>query len=148
MNKKGWGLTEMIVLCAVLVIALLIVGILVYTNFRNFTDGTSIEDEFVETGKDKEEAKSYDEIENKMIDAAKQYLGNNQNDSKTERIIVTLKTLEKNHLIDTIYDVKTGRSKCSGYVLIDKDSENISYKSYLKCSFKYTTKGYSAEYDE
>lgn len=140
MKQKGWGLTEMVLLTGILVLALLIVGILVYINFRDLERNGSVIDS-------KEESNSYKELEDKMVKAAKDYLEIKE-DNKTEKVVVTLKTLETVKALEPIYDVKTGKTKCSGYVLAEQNEDEITYNPYLKCSFKYQTKGYSQEYDE
>src|SRR5574344_701829 len=147
MNKKGWGLSEMMFLTGIVLVALIVVGILVAINFKN----NDLKDPVVITNDDtekKDNNNSYDDLENMMITAAKKYIENDTDQNKQEKIIVTLKTLQKEKLIEEIYDAKTNRTKCSGYVIIEKTDEGTPYKPYMKCSFKYTTKDYSAEYDE
>jgi hypothetical protein len=50
--------------------------------------------------------------------------------------------------IKTINDIKDKSLSCIGYVNVYNNGTAISYKSYIKCGNKYTTKGYVARYME
>ncbi len=131
MNNKGWGLSDMLVLCAILVFALLVAVIVYYNTFG---------DSFIED-KPTISASDYAGLELKAENAAYSYV--NDNSLTTEDTIkVSISKLIDEGYLEKLND--SNNVRCTGYVLYDgKD-----YNAYIKCGSNYKTSGYTSSLDE
>lgn len=137
-NNHGWGLSTMILFCAVLALCLL---------FSIITYKTNIEGNISKDNESAEETyeKTYIGLEEDIALSAKEYFKENESDEK----IVTLKELIKKENINQIYDLKNSITQCSGYVIRSIDSNlKETFDSYLKCGKNYETAGYLENLDE
>ena len=130
MDSKGWGLSDMLVLCAILVLALLVTVIVYYNTF-----GTSL----IETPITYED--DYKILEEKVEKAANNYIQDNRLDIEDTIDISVSKLMEEGYLSDCISD---NGITCSGYVLYD----GKEYNSYIKCGTAYVTNGYTSILDK
>ena len=161
LNNRGWGLQAMLAAVLVLMIALVIVAVLVNKTFGELTGNlpaTENNKENINNGKENinnnkdnvnnNSYKSYDEIENDIIIAAKKYQKEYYSDILDgEKISVTLKNLQEEKLISKIVDIKDNNLICSGYAIFINDDNNIMYSAYIKCGDNYETIGYQEFYD-
>lgn len=130
LNNEGWGLNNMLWLCAILIIALFISisifnstfgknGIVTYMTNNNTNTTSNF---------------TYSEIEEEMVESAIKYLKDNQITFNNDiEYTITLNDLIKN---DYMKRVVINDKECSGYVVISKNK-----KAYLKCQ-NYITDGY------
>ena len=136
LNNKGWGLGALIAGVGVFAIALLIVVIIVNKNLRELGLVNSNSDD-----------KKYDYtvLEKKVEDSAVKYINKKGIENDTT-VTLTIKKLEQEKYLDNIYDLKDKNKKCSGYVIITKKNNNLSYVSYINC-YNYKTTGYDSKFD-
>ena len=171
MNNKGWGLSEMLFCLCILVVALAVAVIMINRNINEFNEtigGNNKEeneklpnkDNKKEENKEEEkeevneqpvvqEYKTYKEIEDAMINSAKQYQEKIYGGTLLEgdKISVTMKSLINNGYLTKITDPNNEKIECSGYVTFIKENSKINYDAYLKCKDKYTTEGYLERLD-
>lgn len=147
MNKKGFGLTEMIVIIVALTICIAIVSIIYNQNFKALSEKKDLNDtEIKMTTKDNEEVENnkevksdkYIDLEDKIKNASKSYI--EKNNLKTEKVIVTTQRLIENNYIKQLLDPKDETILCKGYVIYDG---NDGYSPYLKCGSNYMTENYN-----
>ena len=100
-----------------------------------------------EKEKAEKERAAYSDIEDKMINAAKEYVNKYYENKLSEAsLFLKVSTLKKYKYLDTIKDANN--NECSGYVQVSKnDDESLSYTPYLKCK-NYTTSGYEERKDD
>lgn len=169
MNKKGWGLPEMILLSSIIIMALMIVVINVKKISNNINTPNNNTEKANSNSKNNDNEISRSEnnnsttndnsnsnkqtnsnnlnitsIESKMINEAKKYIDNNQLYNNIGSIIV-----DKSHLIEQDEDLKNEMTNenCNGYVKVDNDGTNNYYTPYLKCDL-YLTEGYNDLYNQ
>ena len=153
LNNRGWGLQAMLVGVLVLMIALVIIAVLIQNTFNNImepinNDNHQTENDGNKNDEDKSQYKSYEEIENSILSAAKKYQKEYYSDILDgEKISVTLKNLQEEKLIGEINDIKDKSIVCSGYAIFINDDEKIIYNAYIKCGDNYETIGYQDFYD-
>lgn len=143
MNNQGWGLREMIALCAVLVGALLIVVILVATNFFGLVKPKT------PNGSNIDETRTYNSMELEMIDASKKYIKKiyENNLEYNDPLYIKVTSLQNEKMLGNLYDVKDAGIECSGYVKVVKIETEVVYEPYMKCGSKYQSEGYVARFD-
>lgn len=138
LNNRGWGLQAMMICVLVLMIALVIVAVLVNKVLEPIL-GSSEPVEKTQT--------TYQDLEQMLVDGSKKYQARYYDDLvHGEKITVTVKTLQREKMIDTITDIKDDSVICTGYVIFTLENE-IKYYPYLKCGSNYTTKGYLNQFD-
>ena len=150
LNNRGWGLQAMMVGVLVLMIALVIIAVLVQKTFNDVFEPIDKENHYTENEDKKEENqyKSYEDIENAIINAAKKYQKAYYSDILDgEKISVTLKNLQEEKLIDKVIDIKDSNTVCTGYAIFINDNDKIIYNAYIKCGENYETIGYQEFYD-
>ena len=149
LNNRGWGLQAMLVGVLVLMIALVIIAILVQKTFDDIMNPiNNNQSGFNHKVEEKSEYKSYEEIENAIITAAKKYQSKYYDDILDgEKISVTLRNLQKEKLIGEINDIKNDEIVCSGYAIFINDENKVIYDAYIKCDENYETIGYQEIYD-
>lgn len=131
LDNRGWGLKNMLWICAILIIALFISisifnstfganGVVTYMTSINTNTTNNV---------------TYKEIEDEMVTSAIKYLKDNQITIDNDiEYTISLNDLIKN---DYMKRVVINDKECSGYVVINND-----HKAYIKCQ-NYTTEGYS-----
>lgn len=86
---------------------------------------------------------SYEAIENKMTNAAKNYYSTRQNKLPKEEngtVKVTIGTLVDAELLKEVKDPNNKEQTCSGYVEVTKVGEEYSYLPFLTCKGNYEPK--------
>lgn len=91
----------------------------------------------------KDKLNSYSAIENKMVEAAKEYYNNRKDklptlEGNTEK--VTISTLIEAELMDKVYDPNNKSNACSGYVEVSKVESEYAYIPILTCEGSYEPK--------
>lgn len=87
--------------------------------------------------------KTYESIENSMVNAAKNYYANHKNNLPKEEngtVKVTISTLVEAELLDEVTDPQNKKQTCSGYVEVTKVGEEYSYIPFLTCKGNYEPK--------
>lgn len=132
MNNKGLGLGAMLGFLAILFLGLLY-SYALYN--KAFGDNSN------------EAIEYYYEKENELKEVAKNYINNYYpNLEASNQVVVTLKTLTAYDYIDGINGYNN-KDACSGYVVIEKNDQDVTYEPYLKCG-QYQTNGYLSNLDE
>ena len=128
LNKKGWGLKEMLLLSGLLVIFLFIAIFYIYILYANF-DKDVIN-------------KQYDNLENKLKNATEVYLDKYYEDTLTnDYVTISLKVLRAYGLDVALYDYNG--DPCNGYVRVNKSKAIVNIEPYISCE-KYETSGYES----
>ena len=161
LNNKGWGLTDYLLIVAVIIIALFGASILIIrlnnTLKENMKKNEQIEENIDESTTEEvienndtehsteddnevevQESIDYKKIEDKMVSSAMKYIeGAFKNEISNNTI-----TVDNSHLIelDSTLNDEMSKDNCKGYVLVKKDGENINYTPYVKCD-NYKTEG-------
>lgn len=153
LNNRGWGLGSIIAGIGVFALALLIVVILVHNGVQELEPGydynSDLDNEYNDNNKDDKEY-DYSDLENKIVSAAREYVNQKYNSDFDEDtlVTVTVKKLQSENLLDSIYDLKNTRKKCSGYVSFSKKNNQFNFQPFLKCDKNYTTTGYVERFDD
>lgn len=122
LNKRGWGLREMILLSSVLIIFLFVAIFYIYTLYNNIGESMLVN--------------SYSNMERKLESQAEIYLSDYYDNPLTDTDITITRSVLKSHDLDVSLVDSEGNS-CSGYVLANK----TRVKAYIKCD-DYMTEGY------
>ena len=83
---------------------------------------------------------SYEDIENDMVEAAKEYSSNRKNRLPKEddgTVEVSIGTLIDAELLEEIVDPKNKNQTCSGHVEVTKVGDDYSYTPFLTCKGNY-----------
>lgn len=115
LNKHGWGLKEMIIMAAVLIVFLIAAFYCISLIYGNFSAT---------------EATVYIELENELAYAARDYVEDGHDST-----FISLNTLMEEGYIASFDDFQL--DPCDGYVIHD----NGEYISYISCK-KFKTRGY------
>lgn len=86
---------------------------------------------------------SYEEIEQDMVKAAKEYYANHKNNLPKEEngtVTVTVGTLVDEELIEEVIDPSDSSQTCSGHVEVTKVGKDYSYIPFLTCKGNYEPK--------
>lgn len=86
---------------------------------------------------------SYEEIEQDMVKAAKEYYANHKNNLPKEEngtVTVTIGTLVDEELIEEVIDPSNSSQTCSGHVEVTKVGKDYSYIPFLTCKGNYEPK--------
>ena len=123
MNKHGWGLRAELAFLLLFLICILIstiglhkLGLLAGQNPENGTQSTITYD--------------FDELERRVVVAAKNYYNDKYPAGTIDTIVVSVDTLKANGYLSPIYDNKN--KECKGYAKILKSGNCVSY---IKCSY-------------
>ena len=117
LNKRGWGLVEMLVASGVLILFSMIAIYYVYTMYNNISDTV------------------YALLEEKLENQAQIYLDEYYEGQLVDEMVINRSTLSKHGLDVTLRD--SDNRLCSGYVLYT----NGTVKGYISC-LEYETEGY------
>ncbi len=124
LNNKGWGTTEMILLCCGLFIFLLI-AVFFINRFYNSLG--------------KEATSNYMHLETSLANASKEYIDDN-NIIVTNSLIINAEDLIANNYINQLKDSKG--NICTGYAKIVNNSSIMEYQGFIRCK-NYETPNYS-----
>lgn len=123
MNKRGFGLSTLMVFILILMICLVIIYILVERNFSNIL-GTN-----------------YSKYEQRVVLALKKYKNNNSIKlENNEQRVITIKELKKDNLLKDF--------ECTGYGIYKIENNKNVYQVYINCGTSYVTDGYLKYLDE
>lgn len=123
LNNKGWGLKEMMIISAILLLFLLFAAYYIYMLYNNL---------------DSSSASVYGQLELKLQTSAVSYV--NKHKLQNSKAIISLSDLQKEGYINLFTDPND--EDCNGYVIY----ENQEYKSYISCRY-YTSSGYNQSYE-
>lgn len=140
-NNRGWGLSTMLILCAIIGFAL-IVSAVIYD--RTFDDNLLPNPTIKENP---EQIKKYDELEQDVIEATQKYVEKYYTNLPVgSKVSVSVKQLQKEKFLKEL--VAEPNIICSGYASFEKVNGKVEYHSYIKCGNEYTTRGYSTNCDK
>ncbi len=121
LDKNGWGLREMIFICAILLFLVILVAVMINYLYEGATsNNTSTTD-------------SYIQVEKNLKIAAERYY--RHMDNENIELIVSEDLLAENYLTEEKMTVNN--DFCTGYVLVEKNT----FVPYITCS-NYETEGY------
>ncbi len=86
--------------------------------------------------------KTYEEVENLLKDAAKEYYKDNVNALPTEagqNVTISEIKLVNAELIKPLSELLKDGNKCSANIVVTKTEDDYSYRAYLNCGEKYTS---------
>ena len=131
LNNNGWGLSEMIVFSAILIIALFFV---VFYSFQ-FKKEDTIEPTKQTTNESIQESITYPTIENKIREATRTYMQKYYDGIISGEITIPTSNLIYNHLLEE-NDLKTSdKDTCDGYALVyKKENQDYEIEAYIKCN--------------
>jgi len=138
MNNVGAvGLKEVFLFITIMCLCILVTMIMYNKTVKDIFGGSSMN------------GLTYQDTEDKVSKAAKDYAFNNYNNKleNGDSEYVTIETLQNEGLIDEVIDPKDSDITCSGYVNFIMRNNEIIYDPYIKCGLNYHTKGYNANYD-
>lgn len=133
LDNKGWGLTQMLVCCGILVL-FLVISIVMINRLMN-PKAKNLSKNIAYSLKNSD-------IENNVEKASLRYFNDYYKQNiNWENITITIENLKyRNYLTEN--DLKTENTKCGGYALIMKnEQEKITAKAYIDCK-NYVTTGY------
>ena len=116
LNKNGWGTLEMFLLSGGLLIALLVAVYFIGVLYGNLDNATN--------------KRQYIDLENKLENAAKEYVTVNRIDVYDNQVI-NYDTLYNTGYIDNLVDNKG--NNCTGYVRINIIDFINHYYAYISC---------------
>ena len=136
LNKHGWGLREMIFICAAILFCVILAAVLInqlysaipLNNLEESTQNNSNSDTANSTNYN-----SYKQIENNLKTAAISYYLKNKDN--VEEIIVSEELISEGYLKES--QLQTNDDTCLGYVII----EDNTFSPYITCE-NYETEGY------
>lgn len=126
MNNRGWGLSEMIILCCILAGFLLLVVVLVNQLYSGI--------EQMEYETNEKYGYSYKEIEKNLEEAAKKYYRKN----KSAVMITSEDLLLEDYISSSKLTPLNSSEPCIGYVNVE---DNNIFEAYISCE-EYETEGY------
>ncbi|MBR3363104.1 MAG: hypothetical protein IKG40_04175 [Bacilli bacterium] len=139
MNEKGFGIRDVIVFLAIVMLCILISMVIFRRTFTELFDST----------------KGYNDETYMSIEEDLERLGKTYTDNYYGKIlqdgdndIITIRDMQGENLLTVVRDIKDDNIICSGYVTFSKMNGATEYKAYLKCGDNYVTKGYNSKYDE
>lgn len=166
MNNRGWGMSDLFWILAILGIALLVSMVVYYQNFGNgssakdYPEGEAevtsptkapsepeeLEEENKEDDKeiDVDSTLTYGEMEELLKGSAIEYVKKYYSDPSVSEVIIKDEELEREALISGLHDPNDSSASCEGYVIYQK--EGNTYLPYLKCGSNYVTNGYNENY--
>lgn len=135
LNNKGWGLSDMIICSAILIIALFFI---VFYAFQ-FTKEKKVETT-KPTSDPVQETITYPTIENSIREASLNYMDKYYYDDIGSGVItIPVSNLLYNHLLEESDLITSDKDTCDGYALVYKKNQDYEVEAYIKCAH-YTTK--------
>ena len=127
LNNHGWGLREMLFICAGIILCVLFVAAMVNNLYSEITPATG-----GETSRPSTSTNTYEKVEKRLESAAKLY---HRRHEEIGNLIISDDLLDEKYL--TTEDLTVNNDFCSGYVIV----ENNVYTPYISCE-NYETEGY------
>ena len=124
LNNKGWGTMEMLLLSGGLLIALLIAVFFISKLYGSFENSVA--------------NRQYVDLENKLEDAAKEYV-RKESISVQSELRISATTLKDKNYLDNLTDNEG--NNCSGYVSVMNSNGTNYYSAFISCP-KYETINY------
>lgn len=141
LNNYGWGLKEFLwLLCALAFF--FTIAIILFHKLMNLETNSNQDGTIELFGDDSSSIKTYIDIEDKMVEAAKKYKIENLNDT----VIIKLDKLITNGYISIIRDPANNK-ECSGYIIYNGTNNTKEYKAYLSCAGSYQTSDYNVKFE-
>lgn len=136
LNNHGWGTKEFLIAAAI------IFGLLLFISYEvnRFYMGIDSNIETKASNTKKVNRSYYTSYEKKVSDAAISYVVSNGVAVPDAGERVYISDLVDMGYVDNLYDYYSKRM-CSGYAIVRDYNNNLSARSYIKCS-NYTTEGY------
>lgn len=130
LNNKGWGLQTMMIFVLILMICLVVIAAMINNTFKDVTGNSSY---------------NYAILEDKLKDASKKYIEkNNISINEGNNYTITVNKLQK---AGYLKELKDNEIKCTGYTIIEKNKDKLTYKPYIRCGSNYKTKNYTSVLD-
>lgn len=126
LNKHGWGLREMLVLSALLIIFVLIASYYIYVFLNSYNIESTVN--------------NYSLLEEKLEEQTKIYLNDYYDEVLTSDKLTITRSVLKSYNLDVILEDSDGNS-CSGYAVAYKTKGIVNVDGYIKCK-DYITLGY------
>ena len=141
LDNKGWGMNTLIILICVIVVALLISTFFAIRLNKMIGNQNNKSEQKVEQAISKAVKDYYIIRQNRMTEAAEEYIKKEQITITKNKTKIYLSTLVSKGYTNEITDYESGR-KCDGYSIAYKNPNDITIiDSYLNCD-NYKTKGY------
>lgn len=136
MNEYGFGIKESMIFIITIFVCMFVVTFIYNRTFVEIFSG--------------EKAKSYGEIENRLVHAGKVYTDNFYYKvlENGDNGYVPLYVLKDDDIVNDIYDIRDSSVLCNGYVSFSRKDDKTSYKSYIRCGDNYKTNGYNKRYEK
>lgn len=130
LNKRGWGLREMLILSAILIFFFCLAIYFIYVLYSSLSNSLSTNNEMLVN------YTLYKNYEEKLYNAGENFLLNN---ISYQDSVINLSTLISAGYISEIKDLDT-KNECNGYIKVhDLDEREI--QAFIKCD-NYITEGY------
>ena len=126
LNKRGWGLKEMLVLSGILVLFLIIAIYYIFTFYQEM--GREVTTNY------------YHDLEQDLVEHAKVYVEDYYDDTLNSDGITITRSILRAYDLDVLLEDRNGKV-CSGYVVANKTHGEEEYHAYISCP-DYTTEGY------
>lgn len=141
-NNHGWGLAQMLILSAVILIFLCICIFFIFKLYSSLGKKPVIVDPVLDHSSTTYSTyTSYSDMEQKLEEAGKKYGENHYaNGIGTDTVMINIRTLESEGLADKVLDIKDGNI-CEGYVTLKSNTLGFNTKAYVSCSY-YKSSGY------
>ena len=136
LNNRGWGLNQMLILCAILIFFLMVAVFFIVQLSESL--GDVFQDSIMGQV-------SYTVVEENIEKATKDYMDKYyEYEIGTGTITVTVDNLLKYEMIKSI-NLKPSEEEdsCTGYSLVEKKNSTLVVEAYIKCS-NYETNGYQS----
>jgi len=137
-TNGGWSLNELLIGLGILAFALVFITIKIQSVASNLTDENFSGVE-VPT---KESKYTYDDMEEKLVVGATKYMDETYRKIPEGSTKITMDELNIHGVYNYTKDPKDNNKTCVGYVIYNKNGNEVSYKPYVKCGSNYQTKGY------
>ncbi len=131
LNNNGWGLSEMIIFSAILIIALFFV---VFYAFQ-FKRENTIKPSTQTNNESIKENITYTSIENKIREATLTYMQKYYDDRISGTVTIPTSNLIYTHLLEDSDLITSDKDSCDGYALVyKKENQDYEIEAYIKCT--------------
>lgn len=131
LNNNGWGLSEMIIFSAILIIALFFVVFYAFQFKRENTIKTSTQT----NNESIKENITYTSIENKIREATLTYMQKYYDDRISGTVTIPTSNLIYTHLLEDSDLITSDKDSCDGYALVyKKENQDYEIEAYIKCT--------------
>ena len=143
LNNHGWGMRDMIIYSCVILLFLLIATYYIRTFYKGLSNATNtvVETKKTEEVIKKQDVSLYNNYEQRMHNAAINYVYQYYGDLDRSIASITLNDLTSKGYIEPLYD-QLDNSLCMGYSDVwDSEDSVLHASSYVRCTH-YKTVGY------